>query len=156
FQGAFVQGPSTNHNLSLNPAAISAIPCPVWADFNGDGMMDVLDVTSGVLWAFDGVQFKSTQWWTVDSLPAPFPSCNDLGIDPGYRLADFNGDGLIDLLVVGPPELPTSNGNRIQAMITKPDASGATLLTLGIDILTPPAELGPLGLPLASVGPVNS
>lgn len=78
-------------------------------DLNGDGLLDVIRAGR------DGINRAhlntGTGWATTTSFSAPYNFSTDYGGDTGVRLADINGDGLVDLLyAVWFPQF--NNGNE--------------------------------------------
>ncbi|HZX50316.1 MAG TPA: FG-GAP-like repeat-containing protein, partial [Candidatus Paceibacterota bacterium] len=63
-------------------------------DANGDGLIDILLSSDSVA----EVYLNSGEGWVLDtSWATPEPFINDNNIDVGTRLADLNGDGLVDV-----------------------------------------------------------
>lgn len=95
--GNYVEGPSTNSSLYSHPRSVTAAGNPYWrlpdqADFNGDGLQDILATYSG-RWrsAGDGTFFSS-----------PVQDGSQICGTP----IDFNGDGRSDCL--RPADVPSA------------------------------------------------
>lgn len=78
-------------------------------DLNGDGLVDIVRAgRSGVNRAHLNT---GSGWATTTDFSAPYNFSTDYGGDTGVRLADINGDGLVDLLyAVWFPQ--SNNGNE--------------------------------------------
>ncbi len=75
---------------------------PVWADFNGDGLLD-LGGDRGLV-VLSSVRFQLRQPGSQSFLDLPVPAAgNASGLVP----ADFNGDGQMDMMLLGYIPVPT-------------------------------------------------
>lgn len=104
-------------------------PCYVWGDFNGDGYLDAFDVQSNQLYAYDGEMFRPAVAPSFITPPGlSLPACDEHFRDSDYRAVDYNGDGLLDLMVVG----KTSSGDEAaRVFVTAPNGRFATQYQLG-------------------------
>jgi hypothetical protein len=93
--GTFTSGPTT------------AVTGPIWAvgDFNGDGILDLVTANienGGPVTVFLG---DGTGNFTPKTTTGAIP-----GEPSGFAVGDFNGDGILDLVVATPVNLPYSGG----------------------------------------------
>lgn len=135
--------------------------CAVWADFTGDGLIDVINLSdenrdgflssadppaARSLLRYDGRRFAAM----VPLLPTGFvyPGCNPdyseadrpkTVHDAGYHVVDYNGDGLNDLLVLGMTQNQFAENARV--FVTSTDGTSMTPISLPeIVKLTPTSD----------------
>jgi len=121
-------------------------------DINGDGLVDLVYSQGGSLWssAYNEVHINNGSGWTHDSqwiVPVDF--IDYMARDQGTRMADANGDGLVDLI-----QSPAVYGTSTKVYLNTGHAWVGTttwtvptnFLTLGSDVYAWPVDVDGDGL----------
>lgn len=96
-------GHSSEHNQTSNDIARGAM----FGDYNGDGVMDLIFMTAGN--DFNGVGIR------LGTRPGEFGATRTIAgqnaFDSDVHAADFNGDGIVDLLLLRSASMMLGNGD---------------------------------------------
>jgi large repetitive protein len=96
-------GHSSEHNRTSNDIARGAM----FGDYNGDGVMDLIYMTAGN--DFNGVGIR------LGTRPGEFGATRTIAgqdaFDSDVHAADFNGDGIVDLLLLRSASMMLGNGD---------------------------------------------
>ncbi|XZE22169.1 FG-GAP-like repeat-containing protein [Pirellulaceae bacterium SH449] len=116
-------GHSTEHNRTSNDIARGAM----FGDYNGDGVMDLIYMTAGN--DFNGVGIR------LGTRPGEFGATRTIAgqdtFDSDVHAADFNGDGIVDLLLLRSASMMLGNGDGTFAepfpavQVARPSTFGA-------------------------------
>src|SRR5262249_48303977 len=113
FDALKIRGPGRT-NVEVSSPNLPYDACMVWLDANGDGLIDVVYPTQGKTYVNVGGDFvQSAATFTPLSL-----KCDDPKFDPGLRVADYNGDGKQDILLLGP-----LYGTRMTVLVASADGT---------------------------------
>lgn len=88
---------STIEVIDNGAAGLEPDRCNIFADTNGDGLLDVVNPVARTYFKFDGLRFRNTADYRTPQNP---PLRCRTGDDPGVRVVDYDGDGTHDLLIV--------------------------------------------------------
>lgn len=112
------------NSWETTPVTVPRSPCNVYADVNGDGLIDVVNVSNGASLRVN--VGRGTLSASVNAIAAgsasldSWPVCDRAGVDGGWRVVDIDNDGRQDLLALGgsnrPLRLLRSLGNSLRVI----------------------------------------